>query len=84
MTIDRVVDIWANREVEVRCYELGRIRGRTRWRRSLRIGIEFEPSTNTTAKLHAFSKFFFNGNDVFLDGVGLHGYGAEPGSGPHC
>lgn len=56
--IDRVADIWANQDIEMRCDELGYLIGITRWRRGNRIGIEFNSSTDTKAKIDAYQKYF--------------------------
>jgi len=55
---DRVADIWAGQDIEIRCEELGYLKGRARWRRSGKIGIEFDASTDTKAKIDAYQKYF--------------------------
>jgi hypothetical protein len=55
---DRVADIWRGDSVEVANPELGSIVGTTRWRSVTRLGIEFDPCTNTAAKIRALQRSF--------------------------
>jgi len=58
ISIERTANVWPGESVEIRCEELGYLPGRTRWRRSGRMGIEFNSSTDTKAKLGAYYKNF--------------------------
>ena len=45
--------------VEVHCKDLGYINGVVRWVRGRRVGIEFENTSNNSAKIAAFFRYFY-------------------------
>ncbi|TCD10956.1 PilZ domain-containing protein [Oricola cellulosilytica] len=44
--------------IQIACKALGYLDGTVRWSKLYRAGIEFNPSSNTAAKINAFLKYF--------------------------
>ena len=45
-------------QVKVKCDGFCTVEAQVRWLRERRIGVEFDPSSNTAAKVHAYFKFY--------------------------
>ena len=54
---DQVLDVWIGEEVSIEALEFGMISGKARWRAPGRLGVRFEESTNTSAKVQALQKY---------------------------